>query len=216
MNPSKLLHDWRMGAVPLVTSLTDLRHLLTLATFLFIGSLGLRSITRKHTGPRIATLALSLIIFPFLPASNLLLTVGFVVAERVLYIPSMGFCMLVALGFFNLLNFYKCRNHSVTSLILKLTVVYLLVVHAAKVVHRNRAWYSTFQLSTEAIKVYSGSGLAFSTLAIELEMTENFILAEEAHKLGIHLSPNNSQPYRNYGSMLMRQARYEEAEKVSI
>ncbi|XP_064083702.1 LOW QUALITY PROTEIN: protein O-mannosyl-transferase TMTC2-like [Macrobrachium nipponense] len=40
----------------------------------------------------------SLLVMPFLPASNLLAYVGFVVAERVLYIPSMGACLLVALG----------------------------------------------------------------------------------------------------------------------
>ena len=214
VNPTKLLHDWRMGAVPLVESLADSRHLLTLTTFLFIGALGLLGITRKHTGPKIAMLALSLIIFPFLPASNLLLPVGFVVAERVLYVPSMGFCMLVALGFFNLQKFYKYGNHSVPGVLLKLTVVYLLVVHSAKVAHRNRAWYSGLQLTTEAIKVYPGSGLAFSTLAIELEKTENFTMAEEAHKLAVQLSPLSSQPFRNYGTLLMRQQRYEEAEKV--
>ncbi|XP_076064099.1 protein O-mannosyl-transferase TMTC2-like isoform X2 [Oratosquilla oratoria] len=43
-------------------------------------------------------LALALAVVPFLPASNLLVYVGFVVAERVLYIPSMGFCLIVALG----------------------------------------------------------------------------------------------------------------------
>lgn len=43
--------------------------------------------------------ALSLIVLPFIPASNLFFPVGFVVAERVLYVPSMGFCMLVANGF---------------------------------------------------------------------------------------------------------------------
>nr|CAH7751743.1 unnamed protein product [Callosobruchus chinensis] len=32
-------------------------------------------------------LGLMLLIIPFLPAANLLVTVGFVVAERVLYIP---------------------------------------------------------------------------------------------------------------------------------
>ena len=37
-------------------------------------------------------------VLPFIPASNLFFPVGFVVAERVLYMPSMGFCMLVALG----------------------------------------------------------------------------------------------------------------------
>jgi hypothetical protein len=43
-------------------------------------------------------LALAWALLPFLPASNLFFPVGFVVAERVLYIPSMGFCLLVALG----------------------------------------------------------------------------------------------------------------------
>ncbi len=43
--------------------------------------------------------ALALLIMPFIPASNIFFPVGFVVAERILYTPSMGFCMLVALGF---------------------------------------------------------------------------------------------------------------------
>lgn len=38
-------------------------------------------------------------VIPFLPASNMLFTVGFVIAERILYLPSMGFCFLVAHGF---------------------------------------------------------------------------------------------------------------------
>ena len=47
---------------------------------------------------------LALLVLPFLPASNLFFPVGFVVAERVLYMPSMGFCLLVAHGFRNLLD----------------------------------------------------------------------------------------------------------------
>ena len=43
--------------------------------------------------------SLSLIVLPFVPASNLFFPVGFVVAERILYTPSLGFCMIVALGF---------------------------------------------------------------------------------------------------------------------
>ena len=43
--------------------------------------------------------SLALMALPFIPASNLFFPVGFVVAERVLYAPSMGFCLLVALGF---------------------------------------------------------------------------------------------------------------------
>ena len=43
-------------------------------------------------------MSLSLMVFPFIPAANLLFYVGFVVAERVLYIPSAGFCLLIAVG----------------------------------------------------------------------------------------------------------------------
>ena len=39
-----------------------------------------------------------MLIIPFLPASNLFFPVGFVVAERILYIPSMGICILVPFG----------------------------------------------------------------------------------------------------------------------
>ena len=44
---------------------------------------------RAPRSPLLAT-GLALILLPFLPASNLLFPVGFVVAERVLYMPSLG------------------------------------------------------------------------------------------------------------------------------
>ena len=43
-------------------------------------------------------LALALLVIPFLPATNLFFSVGFVVAERIIYIPSAGFCLLVTEG----------------------------------------------------------------------------------------------------------------------
>ena len=45
-------------------------------------------------------LALSLLVIPFLPATNLFFSVGFVVAERIIYIPSAGFCLLVTEGMY--------------------------------------------------------------------------------------------------------------------
>ena len=71
---------------------------------------------------------LLLLVIPFLPASNLLFHVGFVVAERVLYIPSMGFCVLVAQGVRALHNMTHSRpattvreplSHNCTSLLVR-------------------------------------------------------------------------------------------------
>ena len=83
-----------------------------LATLAFYSALGAALVTRVwpllpgfHQGKvatrsrssrsgRLAAASLSLMALPFLPASNLFFYVGFVVAERVLYIPSAGFCLL--------------------------------------------------------------------------------------------------------------------------
>uniref|UniRef100_A0A8W7P8V9 DUF1736 domain-containing protein n=1 Tax=Anopheles coluzzii TaxID=1518534 RepID=A0A8W7P8V9_ANOCL len=52
-----------------------------------------------HNSPAAALLmSVALLALPFLPASNLLFYVGFVVAERILYLPSVGYCLLVGLG----------------------------------------------------------------------------------------------------------------------
>ncbi|KOB68866.1 Uncharacterized protein OBRU01_17579 [Operophtera brumata] len=76
--PEALCCDWTMGTVELLKSWKDPRNLATFALA--------------------ATLGLALLVLPFLPASNLFFPVGFVVAERVLYMPSMGWCLLVAHG----------------------------------------------------------------------------------------------------------------------
>ena len=43
-------------------------------------------------------MGLAWLVLPFLPASNVFFYVGFVVAERVTYAPSVGYCMLFAMG----------------------------------------------------------------------------------------------------------------------
>lgn len=48
---------------------------------------------------RCILLALIWTITTFLPAANVFFRVGFVLAERVLYLPSVGFCLLTALAF---------------------------------------------------------------------------------------------------------------------
>uniref|UniRef100_A0A8C8II15 DUF1736 domain-containing protein n=1 Tax=Oncorhynchus tshawytscha TaxID=74940 RepID=A0A8C8II15_ONCTS len=93
LNPSELCCDWTMGTIPLVESPLDLRNLATMAFYSLLGLLAYRSLRHSNSS------ALSLIMLPFTPASNLFFPVGFVVAERVLYVPSMGFCVLVAHGF---------------------------------------------------------------------------------------------------------------------
>ena len=56
------------------------------------------NVSNRNNLLQAALIALSILTLSFLPASNLFFYVGFVVAERILYIPSVGFCLLIAIG----------------------------------------------------------------------------------------------------------------------
>ena len=154
----------------------------------------------------------SFICFAYLPSANLFFIVGFVVAERVLYIPSMGVCMLVALGVHHIST---SKASFVCHVFIKLGVAFVLMFHSMKTLHRNTVWYSGFDLYKDALQLHPSDGLMFSNLAYDLGTRGELTRAEEAHKFAIKIASDYSQPFQNYGSLLMQQKRYAEAELVS-
>lgn len=108
------------------------------------------------TGPAdIVTFALALLILPFIPATNLFFYVGFVVAERVLYIPSMGFCLLVALGVDHL---YRRQETYYRKRLILATTCFLLLVMSLRTVIRNRDWLNEENLYRSGIPVNPPKG----------------------------------------------------------
>lgn len=91
--PYTLSYDWQMGSIPLILSPADPRNLLTAVTLISFAALtcvALAAPIGSHApcrGSHAPLWGLLLLVVPFLPASNLLIRVGFVVAERILYIP---------------------------------------------------------------------------------------------------------------------------------
>jgi len=86
-----------MGSIQLVQCPADPRNILTLSLFVSLATLfyyalwvwpnslsGCGAVTGSKSAPLWGILLLAV---PYLPASNLLLRVGFVVAERILYLP---------------------------------------------------------------------------------------------------------------------------------
>ena len=95
--PPFLCADWSMGGVALVTSWRDPRNAALLALAL-AAACAARALWRPGGRERASLCAaLALLVIPFAPSANVLVDVGFVVAERVLYIPSMGACALLPL-----------------------------------------------------------------------------------------------------------------------
>jgi hypothetical protein len=85
-----------MGSIPLVSTLGDTRNLGTILFAVCYVNVIIASVLYRQG--KIVLFSMALLTIPFLPASNLFFPVGFVIAERVLYLPSMGFSLIVATG----------------------------------------------------------------------------------------------------------------------
>ena len=193
------------GSVPLVLSVADFRNIFTLLLFVSIVLL-LNSAIRWRKS--LVLFSLSLLVVPYLPASNLFFPVGFVVAERVLYLPSMGFCMLVALAYKEL----TAKKWAWSSI--KLCLVFLLIIQSGKTLKRNRDWVSEEQLWRSAIPINPSNAKVFTNLAKEYERRNETGMALLMSEHALQLQPRVMLQWTNVAFVHKALGHYQEAEKV--
>ncbi|CAI9583375.1 unnamed protein product [Staurois parvus] len=206
LNPSELCCDWTMGTIPLVESLLDIRNLATLAFFILLGTLVVFSIRYSGDSSKTVLMGLCLLVLPFIPASNLFFPVGFVVAERVLYVPSMGFCMLVAHGWKKLASKSGLRKMSWIFLAL------VLLTHAMKTFNRNWDWESEYTLFMSALKVNKNNAKLWNNVGHALENEKNYVKALKFFKQATHVQPDDIGAHMNVGRTYKNLDRSKEAE----
>uniref|UniRef100_A0A4X2K2T8 Transmembrane O-mannosyltransferase targeting cadherins 1 n=1 Tax=Vombatus ursinus TaxID=29139 RepID=A0A4X2K2T8_VOMUR len=178
------------------------------------------------------------LVFPFLPASNLFFNVGFVVAERVLYMPSMGYCILFVHGL-NKLCTWLNRCGAIT---LIMSTLLLLLLFSCKTVKQNEIWLSReslFRSGVEtlphnakvhynyanflkdqgrngeaiyhyktALKLYPHHASALNNLGT---LTKDKTEAKEYYQRALQLNPQHNRALFNLGNLLKSQGKKEEA-----
>jgi hypothetical protein len=111
----------------------------------------------------VVLMSVAMMVIPFIPASNLVAYVGFVVAERVLYIPSLGFCLLVGHGFVKLMERFGDRHF--WKLLLMMFLILILLTLGGRTIIRNVDWTSEETLYRSGTLVNPAKGM-HSTLLI--------------------------------------------------
>jgi hypothetical protein len=176
---------------------------------------------------QILTMALCLMVAPFIPASNLFFPVGFVLAERVLYLPSMGYCIIVALGvrvFMHKADLYQ-RNKVTKSWIpqmhmklhfgLHVLFCGLLFVFSTKTIYRNFDWTSTESLAIAGLEVNPNNAKIHLTMGNVLA-NKGLRKCEQFYRQAIQLRPHYTAAWTNLGLVLLNTERPEEAEKAYL
>ncbi|TRY95987.1 hypothetical protein DNTS_034564 [Danionella cerebrum] len=161
--------------------------------------------TLPATG-NVVVFSLGLLVFPFIPATNLFFYVGFVVAERVLYIPSMGFCLLATVALRSL--FIRCRSKCSKAFILTCTTGVVLL-YSLKTVRRNQDWQSEEMLYRSGIAVNPAK--AWGNLGNVLKNQGKLAEAEKAYRSALYYRSNMADMLYNLGLLLQESERFSEA-----
>ncbi|KAL0195578.1 hypothetical protein M9458_009150, partial [Cirrhinus mrigala] len=129
--------------------------------------------------------SLGLLVLPFIPATNMFFYVGFVVAERVLYIPSMGFCLLVTVALRSM--FVRCRSLRSRAFLLSCAAC-LVLLYSLKTVRRNQDWQSEEMLYKSGIAVNPAK--AWGNLGNVLKNQGKMAEAEKAYRNALYYRGN--------------------------
>ncbi|XP_053365081.1 protein O-mannosyl-transferase TMTC2 [Clarias gariepinus] len=162
--------------------------------------------TSHSSKENMVVFSLGLLALPFLPATNLFFYVGFVMAERVLYIPSMGFCLLVTLGIRAM--FVKMRRRS-TRAMLFACAAGLVLLYSLRTVCRNQDWQNEEMLYRSGITVNPAK--AWGNLGNVLKNQGKMTEAEEAYRNALYYRGNMADMLYNLGLLLQESERFSEA-----
>jgi hypothetical protein len=157
--PDWLCFDWAFACIQPINSFLDGRIILVVAFLSTLSCLVLTSVKRNDSKVLLFT---SFLILPFLPASNLIFTVGFVIAERNLYLSVLGFAGIVVTGYRRLENRLRARRLKFWP---KFFFVFTMSVFAAKSWARSKDWQSEIQLYSSGIRVCPGNAKVFYNIA---------------------------------------------------
>ncbi|KAJ0181217.1 hypothetical protein K1T71_003302 [Dendrolimus kikuchii] len=205
--PQWLCYDWSMGCIPVLKEVDDYRIIFVIIMYIY-GLLFIRALMDKQnkgSTKRLTFLALSLIVIPYIPAANIFYPVGFVIAERILYIPSAGYCLLIIIGFKKL-----CRK--IRKLYQIIIIVLLLTTYALRSMQRSFDWQNEYKLFTQGLSVCPLNAKVHYNVAKVLDARHKTYLAIMEYKEAIRLYPEYYQAMNNLANLLKSQHQFREAE----
>ncbi|XP_053108467.1 protein O-mannosyl-transferase TMTC1 isoform X2 [Hemicordylus capensis] len=204
--PVTLCYDWQVGSIPLVESIWDVRNLATILMAAVLLLLGLHCLVAfKKLEHREVLVGLLFLVFPFIPASNLFFRVGFVVAERVLYMPSMGYCILLVHGLNKLcmwLNKWRVSAMTISAL--------LLLFFSWKTVKQNEIWLSRESLFRSGVQTLPHNAKVHYNYANFLKDQGRDIEAIYHYKTALKLYPRHASALNNLGTLTKDRAEAKE------
>ena len=198
--PNCLCFDWAMGCVSILT-IFDLRILVLVAFFIVLLFLAVKILNNFYRF-YIEFIAICLIIVPFLLSTNMFVYVGFVIAERNLYLSVAGVSLLVCRGLAKLQK--KLPRFS------NILLVILFCFFLSKSFVRSSHWSSELALFKSGLQVCYFNAKVHYNVAKKLADQKRSDEAVIFYKESIRIEPEYEHALNNLANILKTRKQYKE------
>eukprot|EP00949_MAST-11_sp_MAST-11-sp1_P000429 g429.t1 len=194
MYPQNLSADWSYRSFDVVKSIGDWRNLISIVMYISALMISLCAYQNRdvwHFG-KLILFGMFIGIATFVPASGVFFPVATVIAERVMYIPSVGFIFVVVGGCFQLLSRNVRRG-----LFLIITVVCFV-----RTWQRAPAWDNAISLFSAATEVVPTSTKAHLCLAVAQKNAGQVVEALASIENSLEIMPDHASAHYYKASIL--------------
>ena len=135
---------------------------------------------------------------------------GFVTAERFLYIPSLGFCGIISVLLTNAWKTLKC-SFSILEYVTILLFIALLIFYSGRTLSRNRDWIDEKTFFSKTLKEAPNAALLHHAMGNVYVREENYEKALDYYKNSLELYPLYHAAYNNIGTIYSKNGLFDQA-----
>ncbi|MBI3448290.1 MAG: tetratricopeptide repeat protein [Acidobacteria bacterium] len=202
--PNRLSADYSYRQIPLIESMADPLFLVSTVAHVALAISGFALASRA----RRSGVAVLCYLGTLFPVSNLAFSIGTVMGERLLYLPSVGFCLLVPAIFSETFP----RPGRGRALLAAALLVPALALSAWRVVTRNDDWRDQRTLFLSTVRTSPDSAKAHYNLGVAEDDRGDLVAAMAEYRRAIEIKPDQAESFRNYGLDLLQVNRPADAE----
>ena len=196
-------------ALPLSRSLLEWKVLVSLVSLILF----LILTVRMYFFSKAISFSMAWLFITLFPLSNLLFPIAhYFVAERYLYLPSVGFCLLIAIIIDKFMDierlFFKKLSPKKTAIFM-LTII--LCLYLGLTINRNIDWRSNYTLWSKTVKQSPHSFRAHHNLGNVYQYQGLIDKAIEHYQIAVKLKPLDPDVYFNLGIAYQSQGFFDKA-----
>jgi len=221
--PHPLMNDYSLQQISL-TDFSQLWPYLSLFVYAFIVFIALKYWKKRP----ILSFGIAFFLITLSLYSNLLFTIGTSFGERLLFAPSLGFCIILVYFIFKLLKLKLSELKLNQSMVPLSALIILTASYSFKTINRNKAWKNNLTLYTTDIKncdksarchYYYGLGIMKEKAMKVRDVEQREALIEDAvtaFKSAITIYPSYSDAWGQLGLAFYRLKNYRAAENAYL